>query len=98
MTVLLRPFPWEVSSKLQILASLEGIALAGLLTPARAQTTGAVTANLTATTTVTVQTETIRKFSDLADTSEKTAGEAQEPLSQNWLLRIGIYCQNGDQE
>jgi len=31
MTVLLRPFPWEVSSKLQILASLEGIALAGLI-------------------------------------------------------------------
>ncbi len=31
MTVLLRPFPWEVSSKLQILASLEGMALAGLI-------------------------------------------------------------------
>jgi len=31
MTVLLRPFPWEVSSKLQILASLEGMALAGFI-------------------------------------------------------------------
>jgi hypothetical protein len=31
VTVLLRPFPWEVSSKLQILASLEGMALAGLI-------------------------------------------------------------------
>jgi hypothetical protein len=31
VTVLLRPFPWEVSSSLQILASLEGIALAGFI-------------------------------------------------------------------
>lgn len=31
ITVLLRPFPWEVSSVLQILASLEGIALAGFM-------------------------------------------------------------------
>jgi hypothetical protein len=31
VTVLLRPFPWEVDSALQILASLEGIALAGLI-------------------------------------------------------------------
>jgi hypothetical protein len=31
VTVLLRPFPWEVSSPLQILASLEGVALAGFI-------------------------------------------------------------------
>jgi hypothetical protein len=31
MTVLLRPFPWEVSTGLQILASLEGVALAGFI-------------------------------------------------------------------
>jgi hypothetical protein len=31
VTVLLRPFPWEVSSPLQELASLEGVALAGFL-------------------------------------------------------------------
>ena len=31
VTVLLRPFPWEVSSPLQILASFEGLALAGLI-------------------------------------------------------------------
>jgi hypothetical protein len=31
MTVLLRPFPWEVSSSLQTLASLEGIALIGFM-------------------------------------------------------------------
>jgi hypothetical protein len=31
VTVLLRPFPWEVSSALQILASLEGLALAGFI-------------------------------------------------------------------
>jgi hypothetical protein len=31
VTVLLRPFPWEVSSPLQILASLEGLALAGFI-------------------------------------------------------------------
>ena len=31
ITVLLRPFPWEVSSALQILASFEGIALAGFI-------------------------------------------------------------------
>lgn len=31
VTVLLRPFPWEVNSSLQILASLEGVALAGFL-------------------------------------------------------------------
>ncbi len=30
-TVLLRPFPWEVDSPLQILASLEGLALAGFI-------------------------------------------------------------------
>ncbi len=30
-TVLLRPFPWEVSTSLQILASLEGVALAGFI-------------------------------------------------------------------
>ena len=30
-TVLLRPFPWEVDSSLQVLASLEGIALAGFI-------------------------------------------------------------------
>jgi hypothetical protein len=31
VTVLLRPFPWEVQSKNQILASLEGIALVGFM-------------------------------------------------------------------
>jgi hypothetical protein len=31
MTVLLRPFPWEVSTGLQVLASLEGVALAGFI-------------------------------------------------------------------
>jgi hypothetical protein len=31
ITVLLRPFPWEVQSKNQILASLEGIALVGFM-------------------------------------------------------------------
>ncbi len=31
VTVLLRPFPWEVNSALQILASLEGMALAGFI-------------------------------------------------------------------
>jgi hypothetical protein len=31
MTVLLRPFPWEVSTGLQILASLEGVALMGFI-------------------------------------------------------------------
>jgi hypothetical protein len=31
VTVLLRPFPWEVSSSLQILASLEGLALASFM-------------------------------------------------------------------
>jgi hypothetical protein len=31
VTVLLRPFPWEVDSPLQILASLEGVALAAFI-------------------------------------------------------------------
>jgi hypothetical protein len=31
VTVLLRPFPWEVDSSLQILASLEGVALAAFI-------------------------------------------------------------------
>jgi hypothetical protein len=31
LTVLVRPFPWEVDSKLQILASLEGVALVGFI-------------------------------------------------------------------
>jgi hypothetical protein len=31
VTVLLRPFPWEVSSGLQILAALEGVALVGFM-------------------------------------------------------------------
>jgi hypothetical protein len=31
VTVLLRPFPWEVGGSLQILASLEGVALAGFI-------------------------------------------------------------------